>query len=44
MSETRRWRDTDHLDRAIETAGAPKTFGDEQLKVAWRGDDSGSKG
>jgi DNA-binding XRE family transcriptional regulator len=27
MSGTKRWRDTDHLDRAIETAGGPDAFG-----------------
>jgi hypothetical protein len=26
MSEFRRWRDTDHLDRAIETAGGQEAF------------------
>lgn len=26
MSEFRRWRDTDHLDRAIETAGGQEVF------------------
>jgi DNA-binding XRE family transcriptional regulator len=26
MSGTKRWRDTDHLDRAVETAGGPEAF------------------
>ncbi len=26
MSETRRWRDTSHLDRAIDTAGGRDAF------------------
>jgi hypothetical protein len=30
MTEPRRWRDTGHLERAVETAD----FGDEQLKIA----------
>jgi len=26
MSGVKRWRDTDHLDRAVETAGGPEAF------------------
>jgi DNA-binding XRE family transcriptional regulator len=26
MSGTKRWRDTDHLDRAVETAGGSEAF------------------
>ncbi|MEV6932836.1 helix-turn-helix transcriptional regulator [Dactylosporangium sp. NPDC051485] len=26
MSGVRRWRDTDHLERAVETAGGPEAF------------------
>jgi DNA-binding XRE family transcriptional regulator len=26
MSETKRWRDTGHLERAVETAGGPAAF------------------
>ncbi|WP_030442102.1 helix-turn-helix domain-containing protein [Actinoplanes subtropicus] len=26
MSGTKRWRDTAHLDRAVETAGGPEAF------------------
>jgi DNA-binding XRE family transcriptional regulator len=26
MAEVRRWRDTDHLARAVETAGGPEAF------------------
>ena len=26
MSEVKRWRDTDHLERAVETAGGPEAF------------------
>jgi DNA-binding XRE family transcriptional regulator len=26
MSEVRRWRDTDHLERAVDTAGGPEAF------------------
>ena len=29
MSGYRRWRETDHLERAIETAGGPEIFDDE---------------
>lgn len=33
MSGYRRWRDTDHLDRAVETAGGPETFDDEVQRL-----------
>lgn len=26
MSRYRKWRDTDHLERAVETAGGPEIF------------------
>ena len=26
MSSTKRWRDTDHLQRAVDTAGGPEAF------------------
>lgn len=29
MSGYRKWRDTDHLERAIRTAGGPEIFDDE---------------
>jgi hypothetical protein len=33
MSGYRRWRDTDHLERAIETAGGPEIFDDEVRRL-----------
>jgi DNA-binding XRE family transcriptional regulator len=41
MSSVRRWRDTDHLQRAVDTAGGPDAFdaaGGEMLERArgWR--------
>jgi DNA-binding XRE family transcriptional regulator len=33
MSGHRRWRDTDHLERAIETAGGPEIFDDEVQRL-----------
>ncbi|AFU04216.1 helix-turn-helix domain-containing protein [Nocardia brasiliensis] len=39
MTTHRRWRDTGHLDRAVETAGGPEEFeaGVEQLQDRARG-------
>lgn len=39
MSRYRKWRDTDHLERAVETAGGPEIFDDEvrQLRDQARG-------
>ncbi|WP_378732595.1 helix-turn-helix domain-containing protein [Nocardia brasiliensis] len=39
MSTNRRWRDSGHLDRAIETAGGPEEFaeGVDQLEDRARG-------
>jgi ribosome-binding protein aMBF1 (putative translation factor) len=33
MSGYRRWRDTGHLERAIETAGGPEAFEEEVLRL-----------
>jgi DNA-binding XRE family transcriptional regulator len=33
MSGHRRWRHTDHLERAIETAGGPEAFDDEVQRL-----------
>ncbi|WP_129662912.1 helix-turn-helix domain-containing protein [Phytoactinopolyspora endophytica] len=33
MSGYRKWRDTDHLDRAVETAGGPGAFDDEVRRL-----------
>ncbi|RIQ18825.1 helix-turn-helix domain-containing protein [Jiangella rhizosphaerae] len=33
MSGYRKWRDTDHLERAVATAGGPEVFDDEVQRL-----------